>query len=148
MQTNIIKPQKKSLEETKQEQYVEQIKTITEYYNGIRINDTLLGKVIAMKKMSDVFDTNKEYLQLSKSVPRPKTIIVDEQGNEKEIKFKDHTEWLSHIQKEYKEVVQKLQQYEAEEKEREEQLKAEMQEKALKVKRDFLIEYGLLPKVA
>jgi len=148
MQISIGKPKKKSTEDIKQEQYVEKIKTTTEYYNGIRINETLLGRIIALKKMSDVFDTNKEYLMISKSLPRPKTFIVDENGMEQEVVFKDPTDWLINIQKEYKEVVQKLQKYEEEEREREEQLKAEFQEQALKTKREFLIEYGLLPKVA
>jgi len=99
-----------------------------------------------MKKMSDVFESNKDYLMISKSIPRPKIYTTDENGIKKEFFFNNPSEWLIYIHQEYKDVVKKLKEYEDKEKERLENLKNKMQEDALMKRREFLIEYGLLPK--
>jgi len=137
---------KKSKEDIMQEQYVNKTKCITEHYNGVRINEILVGKISVMKKMSDVFESNKDYLMISKSIPRPKIYTTDENGIKKEFFFNNPSEWLIYIHQEYKDVVKKLKEYEDKEKERLENLKNKMQEDALMKRREFLIEYGLLPK--
>jgi hypothetical protein len=145
MLSKIFKSEK-SKEDIVQEHYINKIKTITEHYNGVRINETLVGKISVMKKMSDIFESNKDYLMISKSLPRPKIYTTDENGVKKEFFFNNPSEWLIYIHKEYKDVIEKLKKYEDEEKERYEYLKNKMNEDALGKKREFLMEYGLLPK--
>lgn len=140
--------QTKNKEEVIQEHYIKKLSSVTEYYSGVRINETLLGKILAIKKMSDVFDTNKEYLMLSKSLPRPKTYITDTNGQEKEVVFATTEEWLNYIHEEHKKVVNKLQEYKEQEQEYQEKLKEEKNAKLLEERRKFYIDYGLLPKVA
>lgn len=141
---NIFKQKTKSVDDLKQEQYVERLKTVTEHYNGIRINEVLVGQISVIKKMSNVFESNKEYLMLSKTVPRPKVFVDGEDGQKKEIAFKTPSEWLNHIHEEYKNVVNKIRKYAEEEKEYQESLRNKMIEETLKKKREFLIGYGVL----
>lgn len=145
MLSKIFKSEK-SNEDIIQEQYLNKTNCITEHYNGVRINEVLVGKISVIKKMSDVFESNKDYLMISKSIPRPKIYKTDESGIKKEFVFSNPSEWLTYIHEEYKSVVEKLKKYEEQEKQRQEYLKNKHQEEALMKKREFFIEYGVLKK--
>jgi len=116
-----------------QEQYYNSLDTITEHYNGVRINHTLLGK-IRSAKMDEIIEVKTNTIKVHSFVPRPKDFGTDVFA------------WLDDVKKEAKNVMNKLNEFKKEEKEYQEQLKIKTQEDALKRRKEFLIEYGLLNK--
>jgi hypothetical protein len=130
----------KTVDELKREQYIKSLRTITEHYNGVRINETLVGRIKVMR-MTEVdcivteSDDEPKFPTL-RSVPRPKTF-----GN-------NLMAWMDEVRKEAKDVINKNRQYEKEEKEFQEQIKTEKNNKALQERREFFINYGLLPKIS
>ena len=133
-------------EEIRKEQYVQSLKTITEHFNGVRVNETLLGR-IRSAKMDDVYEVNNKNIKLQSSVPRPKVFTTDKDGKQIEVSFDNNLfGWFDFIREEAKRVINKNKQYAEEEKKYQEELKTKHNEKALKEKREFLINYGLLPK--
>lgn len=124
---------KKSTQELIEEQYRKNFDEITEHYNGVRVNQTLLGK-IRSAKMDEITESTNTDIKLQSSVPRPKDFGTDLFA------------WLSDVRNEAKEVMNKLNKYRAEEKEYQEKLKQKVQEEALKRRKEFLIGYGVLAK--
>ena len=128
---------KKTSEELKQEQYVKSISVITEHFNGVRINETLVGRIKGMR-MTEVDcvieESDEPKFPTKSSVPRPKSF-----GN-------NLFAWIDEVRQEAKEVMNKLHKYEKEEKEYQERIKSEKTSKALQERRKFFVDYGLLPK--
>jgi hypothetical protein len=133
-----FKKRQKTLDELKQEQYILSLQTITEHYNGVRINETLVGRIKGMR-MTEVdcvvSESDAPKVPTLRSVPRPKTFGSNLMA------------WMDEVRQEAKAVINKNKQYEKEEKEFQEQLKTEKNNKALKERREFFVNYGLLPKV-
>lgn len=139
--------EKKSLEEERHDQYIDAVVNTTEHYNGVRMNDKLVGKMhgIRLTELECPTETAKE-LAIEKTVPRPKMFKIIE-GKEVEYSFgNDIIAWSNALKEEAKAVIAKNQQYANEEKEYIEKVKSERNAKALEERRKFFQEYGLLPK--
>ncbi len=94
-----------------------------------------LSAELRMSEVDCSFDESTEpKIATHSSVPRPKSFGTDLFA------------WLEEVRKEAKAVINKNIQYEKEEKEYQEKLKTENNEKALKERREFLVNYGLLSK--
>ena len=124
---------KKSDAEIIQEQYRKSFDEITEHYNGVRVNKTLLGK-IRSAKMDEITESSNIDIKLQSSVPRPKDFGTDIFA------------WLDDVKKQAKEIMNRNKQYAQEEKEYQEKLKQKVQEEALMRRKEFLISYGVLAK--
>lgn len=124
---------KKSTQELIQEQYRKNFDEITEHYNGVRINHTLLGK-IRSAKMDEITEINNNSIKVHSFVPRPVDFGTDVFA------------WLSAVKNEAKEVMNKLHKYKEEEKKYQEQLKQKFKEEATKKSHEFFVEYGVLAK--
>ena len=124
---------KKTNEEVIQEQYRKSFDEITEHYNGVRVNQTLLGK-IRSAKMDEITESSNIDIKVQSSVQRPKDFGTDVFA------------WLEDVKKQAKEIMNKNNQYAQEEKEYQEKLKQKVQEDALKRRKEFLIGYGVLSK--
>jgi len=124
---------KKSTKELIQEQYRKSFDEITEHYNGVRVNLTLLGKVRSAK-MDEVCENKSINIKVRSSIPRPKDFGTDVFA------------WLDDVKKQAKEIMNRNKQYAQEEKEYQEQLKIKMQEEALRKRHEFFVEYGVLAK--
>ena len=124
---------KKSDAEIIQEQYRKSFDEITEHYNGVRVNKTLLGK-IRSAKMDEITESSNIDIKLQSSVPRPKDFGTDVFA------------WLDDVKKQAKEIMNRNNQYAQEEKEYQEKLKQKVQEEALMRRKEFLISYGVLAK--
>ena len=124
---------KKTTQELIQEQYRKSFDEITEHYNGVRVNLTLLGKVRSAK-MDEITESSNIDIKVQSSIPRPKDFGTDLFA------------WLNDVRNEAKEVMNKLNKYKEEEKEYQEKLKQKVQEDALKRRKEFFIEYGVLAK--
>ncbi len=128
----------------RRKQYALSLESVVEHYNGVRVNETLVGK-IRSSKMDEITYPNLSELRLSHSIERPK--VYDKDNNEIPHSNNNFATWLETIQKEAKDIMNKNKFFEKEEKEYQERMKAKHQEEALKKKREFLEQYGLLPKV-
>jgi hypothetical protein len=141
---NLFK-KKKTDAEIRLEQYVERLNSVTSHYNGVKTNDTLVGKISATR-MDEINCTTTEIKPvdyIEKSVPRPK--VFNE--NNEEVKFDNNLfGWMDLIRKEAKETMNKNHQMYEEERILQERIKAEKNEKALRERREFYVSYGLLPK--
>jgi len=124
---------KKSTQELIQEQYRKNFDEITEHYNGVRINHTLLGR-IQSAKMNEVIDIKTNPIKVHSFVPRPKDFGTDVFA------------WLNSIKEEAKEIMNRNKQYAQEEKEYQEKLKQKVQEEAINKSHKFFVEYGVLAK--
>lgn len=124
---------KKTDAEIIQEQYRKNFDEITEHYNGVRVNQTLLGK-IRSAKMDEITESSNIDIKVQSSVPRPKDFGTDLFA------------WINDVRNEAKDVMNKLNKYRQEEKEYQEKLKQKIQEDALKRRKEFLIGYGVLAK--
>jgi hypothetical protein len=127
----------KSQDELKQEQYILSLQTITEHYNGVRINETLVGRIKGMRMTEvecSIIESDEPKVATLRSVPRPKSY-----GS-------NLFAWIAEVRQEAKEVINKNHQYEKQEKEYQEKLKAEITSKALEERRKFYVDFGLLPK--
>jgi gas vesicle protein len=124
---------KKSTRDIIQEQYRKSFDEITEHYNGVRVNLTLLGKVRSAK-MDEITESSNINIKVQSSIPRPKDFGTDVFA------------WLDDVKKQAKEIMNRNKQYAQEEKEYQEQLKTKMQEQALKKRHEFFVEYGVLAK--
>jgi|ERR1035437_1178736 hypothetical protein len=124
---------KKTDNELIQEQYLNNLENITEHYNGVRINQTLLGR-IRSAKMDETTESKILTIKTHSSVPRPKDFGTDLFA------------WLDEIKKEAKEVMNKLNRYKKEEEEYQERIKQEMNKKAIEKQHKFFVEYGVLNK--
>ena len=140
MLKNLFKS-KKTDNELRREYYAQSLRTVTQYYNGVRINETIVGKLRAAR-MDEIQEPNIENIRIEKSVPRP-TVYDKLEKKEKEISF---IGWMELVRSEAKDVVNKNLLYEKEEKEYQEKIKIKMQEEALRKKKEFLSNYGLLTK--
>ncbi len=134
---------KKTVYDEVSEQYLKSLDEITQHYNGVRVNETLLGKIRAAK-MDDITESEMLFLKshnsvnqdikLQSSVPRPKdygTNIIA---------------WITDVKNQAKEIMNKNNHYSKEEKEYEEQLRLIVQTEALQRRKEFLIQYGVLDK--
>ena len=124
---------KKSTQEVIQEQYRKSFDEITEHYNGVRINHTLLGK-IRSAKMDEITEIKTNSIKVHSFVPRPKDFGTDLFA------------WFEDIRNEAKEVMNKLHKYKEEEKQYQEKLKQKFKEEAVKKSHEFFVEYGVLAK--
>jgi hypothetical protein len=140
MLKNLFKP-KKTDDELRKERYAESLKTVTEFYNGVRINETLVGKIRATR-MDEVFHRNTDNIKIESSIPRP-TVYDKEEKVEKEITFLG---WMELVRDEARAIINKNLSFDKQEKEYQENAKKKMQEEALERKRVFLTNYGLLTK--
>lgn len=128
----IFKP-RKSKEDLQREQYKLQLAQSIRHNNGVRVNETLVGK-IREAKMNDGFIERPTKIAVQNSVERP-------------MSFGDNVfDWLDYIRNEAKMLMNKNHQYEKQEKAYQERVKQEVQEKALANRRKFFVEYGVLSK--
>lgn len=124
---------KKTDAELIQEQYLNGLENITEHYNGVRINQTLLGR-IRSAKMDEIPESKILTIKSHSFVPRPKDFGTNLFA------------WLEEIREEAKEVMNKLNRYKKEEEEYQERIKQESNKRAIKKQHEFFVEYGVLNK--
>jgi len=129
---NLFKQKKTKIEEQR-EQYQLQLAKITTHYNGVRINETLVGKIQAAR-MDECIPEKQTKIAVERSVERPMTFGDDVFG------------WLNHVRDEAKALMNKNHRYDKEEKEYLERIKKESQQKSIEQSRKFFVEYGVLPK--
>ena len=138
MLKNLFKKRnQKSVDEIRLEEYKKSLMNITEHFNGVRINETLVGRIKGERMLEAdciVVESDKPKFPTKSSTPRPKSY-----GN-------NLFAWIEEIRQDAKDVVNKNRQHEIAEKEYQEKIKTERNEVALKERREFFIGYGLLPK--
>lgn len=101
---------KESTKEVIQKQYEKSLDEITQHYNGVRVNQTLVGK-IRSAKMDEITESSNINIKVQSSVPRPKDFGTDLFA------------WINDVRNEAKDVMNKLNKYRQEEKEYQERLK-------------------------
>lgn len=126
---------KKSIAELRHEQYVSTLNSVSSHYTGVKINDTLVGK-ISGTRMDDIISTAVENKPVDgvKTTPRPKAYNMN------------MFEWLADIRKEAKNTMNQNHANEKIEKEQRERLLQIKQQKAIKETREFYVNYGVLSK--
>lgn len=121
----------------KRKQYSDSLKTVTEHYNGVRINETLAGRIKGIR-MSEtecgVSIDDLPKIATLRSVPRPKYYGTNLLA------------WMASIRREAKTIINRNKNYEAQEKEYQERIKTIKDQELLEERRKFLINYGVLPK--
>lgn len=120
----------------KRKQFLDSLKTVTEHYNGVRINETLAGRIkgIRMTELEcgvSVDDSPK--IPTLRSIPRPENYGTNLLA------------WMSAIRREAKAIINRNKKYEAQEKEYQEKIKVIKNKEVLEERRKFLINYGVLP---
>ena len=116
---------------------VNQNHTIVQHSNGVRINETLLGRIMGARNNGMVFDYEWElrYTRTEKTIERPMDF-----GN-------DIVGWFNYIRAEAKAVMNKIHAEEQEEKEYQKTLLKEKEQKFLEDKRKFYRDNGMLPAI-
>ncbi len=125
--------------ELKREQYEKSLLTVTEHYNGIRINEMLVGKIKGVRMVEttcEVSNTDEPKIKTLRSVPRPQNFGTD------------LTAWMNEVRKEAKDIIALNKKYEKQEQEYQDKLKEEKNAELLEERRKFFVDYGLLPKIA
>ena len=125
--------------ELKRELYEKSLLTVTEHYNGIRINETLIGRIKGsrMTEMDcDISEEKEPKIKVLRSVPRPEDF-----GS-------DLSTWMAEVRNQAKEITKLNKKYEKQEQEYQDKLKEEKNAKLLEERRKFYVNYGLLPKIA
>jgi len=126
---------KRNVQKERQEQFVKSRDEITTHFNGVRINETLVGK-IRSAKMDDCKKESTVKVKVLKTVERP-------------MNFGDNLfEWLNHVRLEAKETMNKNHKSEKEEKEYIELKKKQAQAESTEKRREFFRNYGVLPKTS
>ena len=137
MLRRLFKPKVKSNDDVIKDQYTKSLDEITEHFNGVKINETLVGRIRGMRmteKDCIVSESDEPKFPTMSSVPRPKSF-----GN-------NLFAWIQDVRDEAKLSLNKNREYEQKDKERAEQLKAESNRKALEERRKFYVDFGLLSK--
>jgi hypothetical protein len=135
-----------TLEEQRQAQYIKSINETTKHFNGIKMNDTLTGKIRSAKMDDFTPNSSTQKVLIQSSTERPKVFEITDGGEPKEIDLsKDLFAWLGMIRKEAKEVMNKIHYYEEEEKQYLEISSKEKHNKDLEKSRTFFREFGVLP---
>ena len=111
---------------------------IRNFDNGFRINETLLGRIVASRIDAPIYDytLKLQQVKLDRTIPRP----IDF-GN-------DIIGWFNSIRDEAKAVLNKIHDGEIQEKLYQKQLQKQKEEKFLEEKRKFYRENGMLPEIS
>lgn len=124
---------RKDIQKERHEQFVKSRDEITSHFNGVRINETLVGKIRSAKMDECRVDSSKQ-VKVLKTVERP-------------MNFGDNLfEWLNHVRSEAKETMNKNHKLEKQEKEYIELKKKQAQKETAEKRREFFRNYGVLPK--
>lgn len=134
---NFLKPKKNEIA-LKREKHEASLRSVTETYNGVKINETLMTRV-KCSRMADIDcylkETDVSKYSVKTTAPRPNT-------------FENNLfSWIESVKAEAKLAKIRNAEKEKEERENYEKLKSKKQQEALEQRREFYINYGLLPKV-
>jgi len=124
---------KRKQEQERREQYVKMMSKTKVHFNGVRVNEELVGKILSAK--SDEVITESSYkVPVQSSVDRPMSF-----GN-------NVFAWLDYIRQEAKDIMNKNHSYEKNEKDTEHKAALENDTKILTQRRKFFQDFGVLPK--